>query len=135
MVDSPLHISLAHSSDYALVAFSEQYPIGIDIQWPCQKLLHVKRKFLNDNESQQSGSDLEKLCIYWCAKEALYKMQGGRGLSLKDDICIEEFVKKKRGTVRGTVRKQLFAVHYRFYSGYVLAWTEARGLCEEYSLL
>ncbi|MEL7006491.1 MAG: 4'-phosphopantetheinyl transferase superfamily protein, partial [Bacteroidota bacterium] len=76
LIDNSLHLSLAHGSSFALVAVSEQYPIGVDIQWPYQKLLKVRAKFLDDHEIQDSGDDLDKLCIYWCAKEAIYKAQG-----------------------------------------------------------
>ncbi|XWN34844.1 MAG: 4'-phosphopantetheinyl transferase superfamily protein [Roseivirga sp.] len=127
LVDSDLHLSIAHGSSYALVAVSEQHPIGVDIQWPCQKLLSVREKFLNDHESQDIDNDLDKLCIYWCAKEAIYKAQGGRRLSLKDGICIKAFTKKEQGMVWGAVGPQLFIVHYSFYNGHVLTWGQASG--------
>ena len=124
LVGSSLHLSLAHGSSFALVAVSEQYPIGVDIQWPYQKLLKVREKFLDDYEIQDGGDDLDKLCIYWCAKEAIYKVQGGRHLSLKNDIRIEKFTKKRQGIVWGSVGLQPFVVHYNFCDGHVLAWSQ-----------
>ena len=122
LVGSNLHISIAHCASFAFAAVASS-PIGIDIQLPCKQLQRVKRKFLDDIAIEDSGSDLEKLCVYWCAKEAIYKAYGGRGLSLKQGISISTFKKMDRGIVWGKVGTKLFAVHYDVYDSYVLAWS------------
>jgi len=124
---STLYLSLAHSFPFAFAAINQHHPIGIDIQWPCKKLQNVKEKFLDYEEVKDSGKDLEKLCIYWCAKEAIYKAQGGKNLSLKQDIRISAFTKRDQGAVWGKSEGNLFVVYYNFYKGYVLVW----GKCKE----
>lgn len=123
LVSSNLHLSIAHCASFAFAAVDQQNPIGIDIQLPCKKLQSVKEKFLNDNEGKDSGNDLEKLCVYWCAKEAIYKAHGGKRLSLKQDISIQGFTKSDRGTVWGKIGTKPFVVHYDFYDSHVLAWS------------
>ena len=125
LANSSLHLSIAHCSPFALAAVDQQYAIGIDIQLPCRQLQTVRNKFLNNKEIQDSGYDLEKLCIYWCAKEAIYKAHGGRGLSLKKDISINAFAKKNHGIVWGEVDCQLFVTHYNFHRGHIVAWSRA----------
>lgn len=130
LVDSDLHLSIAHCTLFAFAALDRQHPIGVDIQLPCKKLKSVKEKFLADHEADDGGSDLEKLCIYWCAKEAIYKACGGQVLSLKQDIRIQPFAKSDQGTVWGAVGKQSFTAHYDFYEHHVLVWavsTQVRG--------
>jgi len=122
LANSSLHLSLAHCSPFAFVAVDQQCAIGIDIQLPCEKLQHVQEKFLNNKEIKDSGNDLEKLCVYWCAKEAVYKAHGGKNLSLTQDISISAFKKKDRGIVQGEIGSKLFVIHYKFYEGHVLAW-------------
>jgi 4'-phosphopantetheinyl transferase len=124
LVNNSLHLSIAHCYPFAFVAVDQQRAIGIDIQLLCQKLQAVKEKFLNHKEMRESNNDLEKLCIYWCAKEAIYKAYGGKGLSFKRDISVNKFTKKQHGTVWGAVGPQLFVIHYKFYADHVLAWSK-----------
>jgi 4'-phosphopantetheinyl transferase len=123
LANSSLYLSIAHNFPFAFAAVDHENAIGIDIQLPCQKLQNVKEKFLNDAEIRDSGNNLEKLCIYWCAKEALYKSQGRKNLSLKRDIRISAFTKKDQGTCWGAIESKLFAMHYSFYDGHVLTWS------------
>lgn len=124
LVNSTVHIGIAHCASFALVAIDEQAPIGVDIQFPSKKLQTVKEKFLNEEETRESGNDLEKICVYWCAKEAIYKAHGGKNLSLKQDIHIHNFTKSNQGTVRGKARNRPYFVHYSSYHQHVLAWSK-----------
>lgn len=119
------YISLAHCFPWALVAVAKRAPIGIDIQLPHKKLQKVQAKYLNKAEIKDSANDVEKLCIYWCAKEAVYKAYGGRGLSLGRDISIEPFVKSKQGAIQGKVgMNNYYTIQYNFYENYVLAYSQ-----------
>ena len=129
LTDSSLEISLAHCRTFACAASDRQQCIGIDIQQPHERLRRVKRKFLNKNEIREGENSLEKLCIYWCAKEAIYKAVGGKGLSLSDDISIEPFVKSSQGILKATVRSRILNVHYSLFAGHVLAW--CRDTCSD----
>lgn len=122
LINNRLHVSIAHSYPFAWTAIAPQ-PIGIDIQQPGLKIYHVRAKFLNEEEVEDSQYQLEKLCIYWCAKEAIYKTHGGQGVSFKRDIRIHPFKKMLHGIVWGNIGAQLFKVHYHFYQGHVLTWS------------
>lgn len=122
LVDSTMHVGISHCSSFALVAIDRQAPIGVDIQLPSKKLQTVKSKFLNRKESQDSGYDTEKLCLYWCAKEVIYKAHGVSSLSLKQDIHIHKFAKNNQSAIYGKVNDTSFIVHYNFYHGHVVAW-------------
>ncbi|MEO1301206.1 MAG: 4'-phosphopantetheinyl transferase superfamily protein [Bacteroidota bacterium] len=119
-----VYISLAHCFPWALAAVSKGAPIGIDIQLPSQKLYRVRHKYLSRSEIQDAAGDIEKLCVYWCAKEAIYKAYGGRGrLSLKGGIRVRPFVKDAMGWVQGFVNVGGgYVVRYRLHAGYVLAY-------------
>lgn len=83
------HISLANSFPYGAAIIHRHHQVGIDIEPPSPKLLRVKHKFLNSVESEEVLEDLDKLCIYWAAKESLYKLYGGKQLSLKQNIQVD----------------------------------------------
>ncbi|MEA5260596.1 4'-phosphopantetheinyl transferase superfamily protein [Arcicella aquatica] len=88
------YISLSHTNEYAAVIISLDEEVGIDIEKVSDKLSRVSHKFLRASELNHAGEDLLKLCIYWCAKESLYKWYGKKNLSLKDNIYIEPFEDK-----------------------------------------
>lgn len=95
-------VSLSHTSDYTVVIVSLEEEVGIDIEKISDKLSRVAHRFLSDSEQLDAGNDLFKMCIYWCAKESLYKWYGKKNLSFKENIFIEPF-EEKPTTVNGKI--------------------------------
>lgn len=116
------YISLSHCAPFCVAAIDEKRAIGIDVQWPTTKLLAIKGKFLNDRELIESGDEILKLCVYWSAKEAIYKAMGGNIRSLKEDVHISQFNYSKKGIVYGQVGGRTIQVNYKSYEGSILAW-------------
>jgi 4'-phosphopantetheinyl transferase len=127
LANNHFHISLAHSFPFAVAAVSPNTALGVDIQSLSKKLQNVRHKYLNPTENQDSGQDLGKLTIYWCAKEALYKTYGGKGLSLRENIHIKPFIKSNQGTLEGQARGHYFNIHYSLMEDQILAWCQAKG--------
>ncbi|UXP31943.1 4'-phosphopantetheinyl transferase superfamily protein [Reichenbachiella agarivorans] len=88
LIDSDYHISLSHSYPKIAAMINLDVPCGIDIEQPREQLRRVKSKFLNPAELQVCQDDLDLLCIYWCAKESIYKMHGRKNLSFAQNIEI-----------------------------------------------
>jgi phosphopantetheinyl transferase len=86
-----VEISLTHTAHYIVVALHPYSSIGIDLERVAPKLARVAPKFLSDAECQHAQDNLTRLCTYWCAKEAIYKLHGTRQLSFKDEIPIKIF--------------------------------------------
>jgi 4'-phosphopantetheinyl transferase len=84
-------LSLSHTSNYAVAIVSLEEEVGIDIEKISDKLSRVAHKFLSESERLHAGKDLFKMCVYWCAKESLYKWYGKKNLSFKENIYIEPF--------------------------------------------
>lgn len=124
LLNSSLHISIAHCFPFAVAFLDKKNPVGIDIQLPHKKLHKVKHKFLNDEEIKDSEGDLEKLCIYWCAKEAAYKAYSRKTLSLKQHIKLASFTKSCKGVLWGELASRPLTISYTFHERYVLAWCE-----------
>ena len=57
-------------------------PVGVDLQPLSTKLERVQQKYLHYTEQQDTTTYLKKLLIYWCAKEAIYKVANMPGLPL-----------------------------------------------------
>jgi len=99
----PHHISLTHSFPWVGAIISLNEPVGIDLEQPKEKLKKIAYKFLNDAELKSVGDDVEKLCIYWCAKEALYKLLGKKGIIFKLNLSLDSFEIKDETLIVGNV--------------------------------
>ncbi len=106
LVSCPFHISISHTSEYAAVILHKHRQVGIDIEFVKEKLQKVAHKFLSTEEQQDAGSDLEKLCVYWSAKEVMYKKYGQKQVSLREDIRIRPFTLRNEGKLTGVVEKE-----------------------------
>ncbi len=100
------HISVSHTNGYAVVIIHRLYKVGIDIEFVKEKLRKVAPKYLSAGEIRDAQDDLEKLCIYWCAKEVLYKKNGMKFLSLKDEVFIYPFTKQSSGTLESYILRK-----------------------------
>lgn len=98
------HLSISHSSPFAVAIIHKKLPVGIDIEKPKEKLLKVSSRFLNKREYEDASENLQKLCVYWAGKEAIYKLNGKKNLSFKDDIRISSFNLVKRDMIKSEFR-------------------------------
>ncbi|HBH22698.1 MAG TPA: 4-phosphopantetheinyl transferase [Cytophagales bacterium] len=104
LVGHKYHISISHSSPFAVAILHKKLPVGIDIEKPQDKLLKVAPRFLNNWEYEDAGEDINKLCVYWAGKEAIYKLKGKRNLSFREDIRIAPFDLVKRDVIKSEFR-------------------------------
>ncbi|MEO0803025.1 MAG: 4'-phosphopantetheinyl transferase superfamily protein [Cyanobacteria bacterium J06642_2] len=96
--DHPLQFNLSHSGDMALVAFSQEKAVGVDIEqmradYPCEDIV---RRFFSPNEREQFNQFPDALkpqaffhC--WTRKEAFVKALGGGMAGVPLDQFTVEF--------------------------------------------
>ena len=85
---NPLHVSITHSPRLAAVILSDIYKVGIDIELITPKALRVADKFLTEAEKEHTASDETKTCLYWSAKETLYKLYSRKRLLLRENLLL-----------------------------------------------
>jgi phosphopantetheinyl transferase len=121
------HISLSHAYPYVAVQLDKNKSVGIDIEQPTEKLLRVAPRVLSMEELENAGSDIRKHCVYWCAKEALYKVYGKRGLHFADQLLVEPFILEETGDLKGTItvreEKLNVALSYEIEPEFVVVYT------------
>lgn len=132
LVNSDTHISLSHSYDYAAVIISKGKQVGVDIELIKMKIKSIKHKFLSDVElaQKQIGDNTNGLYVAWCAKEAIYKWHGKKGLEFKQHIHIKPFKLKDEGTLQALVElptgtKELMVNYFKTKDGYMLGYVVA----------
>lgn len=130
--DLDYHISLSHSYDYASVIIGKTKKVGVDIELIKHKIKSIKHKFLSDIElaQKQVGDNIDGLYVCWCAKEAIYKWNGRKGLEFKQDIHIKPFKLKNEGKLTALVdlpegTRELTVQYFKTKDGYMLGYVVA----------
>jgi 4'-phosphopantetheinyl transferase len=126
--DLPHHISLSHSYPHVAAQLDLNQSVGIDLEQPKEKLLTIAHRVLSVIELSDAAKDLNKHCIYWCAKEAMYKIYGQRGLHFSNQLNIAPFEMSLAGLLKGTItvkeQKQSVDLIYRIERDFVLVYTK-----------
>ena len=122
-------ISVAHSGKYATLIISKTTRVGVDIEAIQPKIIKLAHKFLTKEEMEYTFASrtIESLCVIWCAKEALYKLQGGRGVVFSENIHINNFTFTGNGHLTGYVtreqKRSQYQVFYESLDDYILVYS------------
>lgn len=120
-------ISLSHSFPYVAAQIHPSISVGIDVEQPKDKLLKVASRVLSATELADAGTDIVKHCIYWCAKETMYKIYGKRGLHFENQLNIAPFEMHQQGELQGTIKSgeatHNVVLSYTVQMDYVLVYT------------
>jgi len=128
LANFPQRISLTHSYEYAAVMMSDDREVGIDLEIIKPKITRIADKFMKPDELDLIHPDtrIEQLYACWCAKEAVYKLQGNKGVSFKDDMTVHPFDYQDQGVLlldlNSPVRKDTFKVYYERFNEYMLGY-------------
>lgn len=117
-------ISMTHSADYVAAVWHPRDSVGIDLERRHEKLIRVAPKFLSLEERHSVGDDLTLLCTYWCAKEALYKLNGRKKVSFREHIRLtpsKEAENLLHGTLLDDGRLMERKIHVQWVGEYCLA--------------
>lgn len=131
--NSPYHISLSHTPVFAAVMFSKELPVGVDLEMVNPKVERIAHKFLREDEISSIKTDekIEKLILYWSAKEALFKLYGNGGVDFTSQLLIEPFELNLKGQLATSIvtkEKQMkdLTMKYEFIEDHVLTYVAGR---------
>ncbi len=96
-------ISISHTKGLSAVAIHPSRRVGIDVEYCSPRIMRIKQKFVHEEEESWVGEDWRKVLGCWCAKEALYKLQGRKGAIFKDELRV--FPTSSPHTLRGEIRR------------------------------
>ncbi|GAB3643996.1 4'-phosphopantetheinyl transferase family protein [Spirosoma arcticum] len=91
LVGLPGSISLSHTGGWAAAVLHRSKPVGIDIEPVRDQFQRVVPRVLSTDEIAHANGDSARLAVYWCAKEALYKLYGKRNLTFREHLHVEPF--------------------------------------------
>ncbi|MEZ0540063.1 4'-phosphopantetheinyl transferase family protein [Fibrella arboris] len=85
------HISLSHTPGWATAVWHQTRPVGLDIEPIRDQFTRVVPRVLSAAEIADANGQPDRLAVYWCAKEALYKLYGKRKLTFRDHLLVDPF--------------------------------------------
>lgn len=104
-------VSLTHTQGFAGAIFHRDQPVGIDLDLIREKILRIGFRFLDPAELDFLDNDPVHYTMAWSAKESIFKCQGRKGISLRDNILLDPFdVSTSR--IKGRIRGTEFADHH-----------------------
>ncbi|MFD2513784.1 4'-phosphopantetheinyl transferase superfamily protein [Pontibacter locisalis] len=122
--DASLHISITHSPQLAAVIISEKYEVGIDIELITQKALRVADKFLSEAEKRYTAENEQETCLFWSAKETLYKLYSRKQLIFKENLAIRPTPEHNvlQGQIKTGFFDKLYQIHHDQIQNHVLTY-------------
>ena len=82
-------ISVAHGGERVAVVIADS-PVGVDIESISRDFDRVAPRYMTEEELTLS-EDSRWACFVWCAKEAMYKLYGRRGVELRGELRVDSF--------------------------------------------
>jgi 4'-phosphopantetheinyl transferase len=127
--DNSYNISISHSHEFTSILLSKNRRVGIDLEYMSHRIEGIADRFMNRVENVTADPKMIQyhLYIYWCAKEALYKICDKRDIHFKKDIIIDNFDPEEKGELTGTVKtgkgKERFNLSYFRLNNYAIVWS------------
>jgi 4'-phosphopantetheinyl transferase len=126
LTNNTSHISISHSHNKLAIIINEHEATGIDIELIRDKVVKIKHKFLSASELEDANDDVEKLLVYWAAKETLYKIYGLKEVEFIEHLFVKPFTKHNLGTIIGEINlphfHESFQLNYQLLDDYVLVY-------------
>ena len=127
--NNPINISITHTSKYVAVILHDEEDVGIDIESLDRDFSAVEKKALSEDEIDDLDDDRrnEQLAIYWCAKEAIFKLVSVYNLDFAEQIEIERFRPRGEGELEATFinkddEEEEYDLEYITFDRHVLVW-------------
>lgn len=130
--NSAMNISITHTNRYVAVILNPTDEVGIDCESLDRDFSAVKKKALSEDEIEEveeidEEQRNEQLAIYWCAKEAVYKMISQYGVDFAEQIEIDDFRMRGEGELEATFTdkdgfEEEYCLEYITFDRHVLVW-------------
>jgi phosphopantetheine--protein transferase-like protein len=127
--NSVTNISITHTEKYVAVILNDNDDVGIDIESLARDFSSVEKKALSEDEIDDLPDEKrnEQLAIYWCAKEAIFKLLSLYSVDFAEQIEVDRFRYRGEGELEATFvdkddDEQEFNLEYMTFDRHVLVW-------------
>jgi 4'-phosphopantetheinyl transferase len=120
------YLSISHSREFVAVFIHQKSDVGIDLESIDRNYNAVEKRYLSDTELNQTGRDPILQCLYWCAKEAIFKLVQYDGLEFRVHIQILPFNPEKETQFSGCFTFEhepvLFSLNFQIFDNNCMVW-------------
>jgi 4'-phosphopantetheinyl transferase EntD len=125
--NSVYNISISHTKNFAAIALSKNNNVGIDIEYPSDRVCRVYKRFISPEEHTfiPNGKETEYYTIIWCLKETMYKLFDEKSIIFNRHLKCMPFIHKKEGVIDALYKfndevllKYKYLVNKEFYLVY-----------------
>ena len=123
------NISITHTDKYVAVIINDNDEVGIDCESLDRDFSAVEKKALSEDEIDDLEDEKrnEQLAIYWCAKEAIFKLLSRYNVDFAEQIEVERFRPRGEGELEATFidkndDEEEFDLEYMTFDRHVLVW-------------
>ncbi len=121
------YVSLTHTPGFAGAIFHRAQPVGIDMDLIREKILRIGFRFLDRTELDFLEKDPVHYTMAWSAKESIFKCQGKKGVSFRENILLDPFdiqAEQIKGKIKGTnFADHHYSVEVRRLENVILTYT------------
>lgn len=130
--NNAINISITHTDQYVAVILNDEDEVGIDCESLNRDFSAVEKKALSEEEigNLEDEQKNEQLAIYWCAKEAIFKLTSQYDVDFAEQIQIDGFRYRDEGELSATFTdkdgyEQELNLHYFTFDRHVLVCVSA----------
>ncbi|SDS43113.1 4'-phosphopantetheinyl transferase superfamily protein [Polaribacter sp. KT25b] len=122
------YISITHSFNFTAIIFSDERPVGIDVEKQREKILKIAHKFTPIEEYKTIANVdalISKLTIVWGAKESLYKIFGKKKIRFLHHIYVDDFNfadNKTIGEIRFDGKTDSYTIEFLEFEGFTCVY-------------
>ena len=120
------NISISHSRYFAAVYIHEKLQVGLDIEDSTRNYNTIEKRYLSDEELIQTRRDPMLQCLYWCAKEAIFKLVTDHDIEFRNQIHISPFNPEIEDRFQVKFKSEkadsIHELQFQVFDGHCLVW-------------
>lgn len=133
LLNHPIYpnISISHSREYVAVMVHRYLAVGIDIESMNRNYAPIRKRYLSEMELQQVNEDPLLQCIYWCAKEAVFKLIEEDGVDFRKQIEVSALDPQQDTFTARFIcdnREATYQLRHTSFNGHCMVW-----VCSDHS--
>jgi len=120
------HISISHSRHFVAIFIHKNLNVGLDIEDTTRNFNAVESRYLSKSELAFVNKNNILQCLFWCAKEAIFKLVPQDGIEFKEQILIDTFNPDTDTVFSGRFIAESIhlnlQLHFQLFANHCLVW-------------
>jgi 4'-phosphopantetheinyl transferase len=120
------NISISHSRYFAAVFIHEEHQVGLDIEDSARNYNSIEKRYLSDEELLHVSKNPLLQCLYWCAKEAIFKLVPDHDIEFRNQIHISPFNPEQEDRFQVKFKSEkgdsIHELQFQIFEGHCLVW-------------